>query len=353
MSFELSREQVQIGDSIAVALGRAGDSGAALGPMLAELGALSLLVPEDQGGMGLGMVEGAIACTEAGRHCLSFPLAETMLMAAPLGATMPQARDRVLAGLSCVTAPSSDSAGRREGCLSGTLHAAYVDRADWFVAPLDERHVAVMAMDGLQHTAQVFLEEGVATAVVDLTDSLETAAIVAMDLAAERLIILRCAEIVGAAAFCFETGVQYLKDRRQFGQPIGANQSLKHLAADGYVQLENIRVAVAHAAASMDRALGNPGKAASLEDAREAVCVVLSYVPETARELAELSIQFHGGIGVTWEYPLNRYLRRIIRLGQSLGSSGYHRRALLSRVAGEAAVAPSNSNPDIVRQMTP
>jgi alkylation response protein AidB-like acyl-CoA dehydrogenase len=174
-----------------------------------------------------------------------------------------------------------------------------------------------------------------------------------MDLAAERLIILRCAEIVGAAAFCFETGVQYLKDRRQFGQPIGANQALKHLAADGYVQLENIRVAVTYAAASMDRALSNPGKAASLEDAREAVCVVLSYVPETARELAELSIQFHGGIGVTWEYTLNRYLRRIIRLGQSLGSSGYHRRALFSRVAGEAAVVPSNSNTDIVRQTTP
>ena len=57
---------------------------------------------------------------------------------------------------------------------------------------------------------------------------------------------------------------------------------------------------------------------------------MLAFVPQATREIAEAAIQFHGGIGLTWEYPLNRYLRRIVRLGTSLGSATQHRRAALS-----------------------
>jgi alkylation response protein AidB-like acyl-CoA dehydrogenase len=51
-------------------------------------------------------------------------------------------------------------------------------------------------------------------------------------------------------------------------------------------------------------------------------------VPDAARKVAEDSIQLHGGIGATWDYQLNGYLRRIMRIGASIGAPDKHRRRL-------------------------
>ncbi len=337
MDLELSVEQAQLRDSISIAFRRAVESSEALGPMLAELGAVSMLVPQEQGGMGLGMVEGVIACTQAGRFCLNFPLAETILLTGALTSVRPEAGKRVLSGLSSITAACDTRREGQEHRNSGGYSAAYLDSAEWFAVLREDGDIAFVEVSRLGQMSRNDLEPGIATGLVGVEPVQDSTAVVSMDLAVERLAILRSAEIVGAAAFCFETAIEYLKDRRQFGQPIGANQALKHIAADGYVQLENIRVAIDYAATAIDRAVDNPGEFEWREEAQQVVSVVLSFVPTAARELAEMAIQFHGGIGVTWEYPLNRYLRRILRIGQSLGSSEDHRRTLVNRMVASDA----------------
>ncbi|MDP3896345.1 MAG: acyl-CoA dehydrogenase family protein, partial [Mesorhizobium sp.] len=68
----------------------------------------------------------------------------------------------------------------------------------------------------------------------------------------------------------------------------------------------------------------------------EAVEVMLAYVPRAAREIAETAIHLHGGIGLTWEYGLNAYLRRIVRLGMGLGPVSSHQLAVFERLSGSS-----------------
>ena len=65
--------------------------------------------------------------------------------------------------------------------------------------------------------------------------------------------------------------------------------------------------------------------------------LVFAYVPATAREIAETAIHLHGGIGLTWEYPLNAHMRRIVRLGTALGSVSGRRLALFDHFQREDA----------------
>ncbi|VVT00954.1 acyl-CoA dehydrogenase family protein [Hoeflea sp. EC-HK425] len=345
MNLQHSSEQTLLRDSISAALDRGKCTGADWGPVLADQGVSKLLLPEAQGGFGLGMVEATVACVEAGRRCLDYPLADMMVMMGAAIKTRPETAPALLEGRGVVIAASSGTLVNRGGRVTGILGVAHLDMADWVVAPMEDDRVAVLAMSDLHATPGVEVDPSAVTGTlkVDLPEG--SVVLNDMPMMAERLALLRCADLAGAAAYCFDIGIEYLKDRRQFGQPIGANQALKHMAADDYVTLENIHVAIDYAAAAIDRAFDAPSAAARAE-AAAAVAVALCTVPESARRIAENAIQFHGGIGVTWEYPLNRYLRRILRIAQPLGSAATHRCALLG------SVIAANAAPDWPQSQT-
>lgn len=326
MDFQLTQEQQMLRDSVAAALSRVMDGN--WGRAFANAGVLGVLVPEQGGGIGLGMAEACLVVQEAGRRKVAFPIAETLAGLPAIAAADAGLSKSVFGGGAALTAPASGALALVGDRLLGEIKVPYLDTASHVVAPLDGQRVAVFAVSDLPACAcarlGLFASNGRIR--IDMASSAVTV-VEGADFAA-RLALLRAAEMAGAARFCFEAAVQYIKDRSQFGRPIGANQAMKHMAADNFVRMENIRVALEYACAAHDLATAHPRDEEAKADAAQALQVVLAYVPETARMVAEDAMQMHGGIGVTWEYALNAPLRRILRLGAALGASESHRRDL-------------------------
>jgi alkylation response protein AidB-like acyl-CoA dehydrogenase len=129
-----------------------------------------------------------------------------------------------------------------------------------------------------------------------------------------------CADMVGVMAGALQTTIDYVSDRKQFGQPIGSFQAVQHLCAEQRVLLEAARSITYYAAWSCDH-----------EDA-DAVAAARNakiYVGDAARTVTEAAMQLHGGIGITWESNMHLYLRRALLDRQLLGSPS----ALLRLVA--------------------
>ncbi|MEJ8573018.1 acyl-CoA dehydrogenase family protein [Microbaculum marinum] len=122
----------------------------------------------------------------------------------------------------------------------------------------------------------------------------------------DALAVLVLAEMTGSAAACLEQTVAYVGDRTQFGRPVGANQAVKHIAADAAVALEGMKAAVEYAAWCLDQ-----GDLDSRGDARRALLTARAFVGDHARRIAEACVQMHGGIAFTWDHGVHRYLKRI------------------------------------------
>ncbi|MGB3072413.1 MAG: acyl-CoA dehydrogenase, partial [Ottowia sp.] len=136
-----------------------------------------------------------------------------------------------------------------------------------------------------------------------------------------------CADMVGAMQAAYRLAADYLNTRQQFGRAIGQNQALRHRAAEMLVSLEMAKSMSMAAAAAMD----NPDAAEAARDVHRAKLSVARH----ARQLAQSAIQIHGGIGMTEEYAVGHYLRRIHVMDQLLGDAGAH----AARLAGLLAAA--------------
>ncbi|MNM86518.1 Acyl-CoA dehydrogenase [compost metagenome] len=111
--------------------------------------------------------------------------------------------------------------------------------------------------------------------------------------------------------------VDYLKTRKQFGRLIGANQALQHRAVDMLAALEQSR------SLSLSLALALAGRN-DLATGPEQVHAAKVYIGQTARQVTQEAIQMHGGIGMTEEYAVGHYLRRVLVLDQLHGDTRYH-----------------------------
>ncbi len=137
----------------------------------------------------------------------------------------------------------------------------------------------------------------------------------ALELAAARAVVALTAEAVGAMEVVCETTLDYLKTRKQFGVPIGSFQVLQHRMVEMRMALEDARSLAILAAARLE--------APRLERER-AVSAAKSGVGRAARKVAEEAIQLHGGIAMTWEYPLSHYCKRLIMLDHLFGDVEHH-----------------------------
>ncbi len=125
-----------------------------------------------------------------------------------------------------------------------------------------------------------------------------------------------CADMVGAMGAAYALAIDYLNTRQQFGRPIGQNQALRHRAAEMLVSLELARSMAIAAAVAAD-AGDTPESRLDLHRAKLSVA-------RHARLLAQHAIQLHGGIGMTEEYAVGHYLRRIHVLDHCLGDADAH-----------------------------
>lgn len=308
-----------------------------------DLGAGSLHVPEDLGGQGASAREVAVVMEELGRTVAPVPF----LGSAVLATTALLGCERAGAGADLLAALGS---GRSVGALAVSLAlppgAAFptgvtvadgglrgrvtsvVDAvaADVLVVPVSGRdgpelHAVPVAQAGVGVVPAVSLDltRPVADVTFDGAESTPLAgdAAAALDGALCTGAALLASEQVGIAQWCLTTTVAYLKDRHQFGRPVGSFQALKHRLADLFGELALARAAARHAADTVGG-----------EEARLAASVAKALCSDVAVHAAEEAVQLHGGIGMTWEHPAHLYLKRAKADQIALGTPGRHRQLL-------------------------
>ncbi|WP_432589865.1 acyl-CoA dehydrogenase family protein [Streptomyces sp. HD1123-B1] len=312
---------------------------AALG---AELGITGLSVPEEQGGAGAGWRETAVVLEELGRAVAPVPyLGSSVLVAAAL---MAADENRVLPEVAAgrrpaaLAVPFSTSPGRSfpdAVRLSGsTLSGTVTSVADALPARVLLVPATGEAGPGLYLVDVTAAEDTVVLTPrrsLDLTRqladiTLRSAPAVPVALGTEAIRVLEVAlttgaallasEQLGVAEWCLATTVTYVKERHQFGRPVGSFQAVKHRLADLYGLVSQARAVARNAVAALDAGSPTVALEASLAQA---------FVSEAVVETAEAALQLHGGIGFTWEHPVHLYLKRAKSSALALGTADRHR----------------------------
>ena len=304
---------------------------AGLWSKIAAQGWTGLLIPEEYGGYGMGMVEMAVVLEEMGRALLPGPFMSTTLLAGTIiarGGTAAQkkkylpgiASGQLKSTLAVCTGPETCATGRfvpdagsadfivcaapigGEFCLfvaSGlkTTHTPALD----LTRPLYD-----VVMDGVMVTDENMIARG--TKAHDVLDA-------AIDLATAGL----TAEMTGGMQRLLEIAVAYAKTRKQFGRPIGQFQAVQHLCADMLLLTESSRSAAYYACYAVNE---------GLPEAAEAVSIAKSYTSDAYREVGNRAIQVHGGMGFTWENDCHLYYRRAKASELAFGDAIHHRERL-------------------------
>jgi alkylation response protein AidB-like acyl-CoA dehydrogenase len=314
--------------------------------LAADLGCAGLLLPEAHGGAGASYREAAVVAEEAGRAVAPVPYLGSAVVATT--ALLSAGDTELLAGLAAgtVTAalavpfpaapqqpprPTVRVVGPGPGGgyrLSGTVtEVADALPAGVLLVPADGVPFGLYAVraSDLGMTPVVSLDMTRQLADVALADA--PARRIAAAAAAERAVAaalaagaaMLAAEQLGLAERCLELTVGYLKERRQFGRPVGSFQALKHRVADLWVGITQARAAARYAADCL---------AAADADAPVAVALATAACSEVATLAAQECVQLHGGIGFTWEHPAHLYLKRAMSSAIGFGSADRHRQSL-------------------------
>ena len=138
-----------------------------------------------------------------------------------------------------------------------------------------------------------------------------------------------CAEAVGAMTVMHELTVDYLKTRRQFGREIGSFQVLQHRAVDMLVALEQAR--------SMAMFATMMAAEENAVERRNAISAAKVQIGRSGKFVGQQAIQLHGGIGMTMEYKVGHYFKRMTMIDTTFGDADHHLRGLARRGASLVA----------------
>lgn len=311
---------------------------------LGELGWLGMALPESAGGLGLGVFELALVMEAAGRTLTPEPLVSLLLGADLLARSSDTGlRERWLAALvdgSAVATLAWREAGGRwdpshvdtvarsvggEWRLTGRkLGVTCGHAADLVLVTARSEAGQVQVHAVAAEAAGMLIErrarlDGRFVADMDLADVTASAPLGGVEVVREvldRATVGVAAEMLGSASAAFEMTLSYLKERHQFGQPIGAFQALQHRAARLFMRLELTRSAVLGAARAADEAPGELPRLASLAK---------THASETFVLVTHEAVQMHGGIGMTDEHDIGFFLKRARVAAATLGDAAWHR----------------------------
>ncbi|HEY2341208.1 MAG TPA: acyl-CoA dehydrogenase, partial [Steroidobacteraceae bacterium] len=149
--------------------------------------------------------------------------------------------------------------------------------------------------------------------------------------ALDRARIALASEALGGAERVLEMTTAYVKERMQFGRPVGSFQAIKHRLADMMIEVEAAKSAAWYAACVADE---RP------EELSEAAAIAKSYCCDAFFDCAANAIQLHGGIGFTWEHDVHLYFKRARATATLLGSPAWQRERLVRHFASGAAPTP-------------
>jgi alkylation response protein AidB-like acyl-CoA dehydrogenase len=143
-----------------------------------------------------------------------------------------------------------------------------------------------------------------------------------------RAAVLVAADLVGGAREALTRTVDYDRERKQFGVPVGSFQAIKHALADLHVGVSMAEHAVLYAAHALD---SGP---ATDPDTALAVAVAKSKASDSAALVTGAMIQYHGGIGYTWEHEAHFFYKRAKRLAGTYGTADDHRARIAELTIG-------------------
>jgi len=296
----------------------AGEYEAALWAELAELGWPGVAVEESFGGGGLGYVELAGLLEESGYALLNGPLLGSAMCAAAISeAGSDSQKSEWLGRLAAGEATGAFGLAGQLVPDGATADVVVVAAPDGDSARLITGPGAMPAISTIDPTRRYGRANG------DLSGGEEMPGdvVAAIDLAT----VLVSAELVGVCRRALEMTVEYVKDRKQFGRPVGSFQAVQHRCAQMLLSTEGARAATYFAAWAAD---------ADRERLPEASSVAKSAASRAGIEVTASAIQAHGGIGFTWEADVHWFFKRAQLDAAFLGSSGEHDRRLTALVAG-------------------
>lgn len=347
MEFALSEQQKMMQESIDGALAKAcpldrvrkaADGGEAFADdvwrMLAGLGVAGVLIPEEHGGLGLGLLEAALIAETLGKHVAPVPFAGTAVMA-PLalmagGSTAQQKRwlPKLASGEARAAVAVSEYAGGARENAGVTAKGGRLSGKALFVIDFAGAGLFIVAdRDRCLHLVEANAKGLTTRALPTIDRTRAIGELVFDDVAAERLeggggeaVIARVcdagrvmlgADTLGAGWTMINKAVAYARERKQFGRIIASYQAVKHLCAEMAAQLEPGRALVWYAAYALDQ---RP------DEAPLVAAHAKSYLGEAGRFVARTATEVHGGIGITDMLGLHYWYKRIGANRPMLGS---------------------------------
>ena len=369
MDFELSDDQRMLHDSVErlvrdrsdfaawrTRVAEGGGFDRALWAAMADLGWLSLTVPEASGGYGGSPVDTLVIMQGLGRGLMLEPYVGSGVIAPALlphlaGDVAGPILETVMSGAALVALADAEPGGRFDLAAVATRaervadgyhltgeksHALDGAHADWFVIPArtggaddaregitlflvpsDAAGLRIEAFRAMDHRHNAALSlRGVAVADTHIIGEVGRGYDL-LDEAVALAIAARLAEAVGAMEAAYEQTLQHLKTRRQFGQPIGGFQALQHRAVDMAIACEEARSMMYQATL----ALGGPR-----DERRRLIAAAKARVGQCGLFVCRQAVQLHGGVGFSDELPIGHYLKRLVMIDLSYGNAAEQRR---------------------------
>jgi alkylation response protein AidB-like acyl-CoA dehydrogenase len=369
MDFNFSEDQHQLRDAVAkwvekaysferrCSITAAGGFSREAYAELAELGLTGLALPESLGGLNMGPVEAMVVMEELGRGIVLEPLAQTILSGVVLSQHADAATQQIwgpkmasgeaLVVLAhqerkaryrldvCETSASAVGAGFAITGAKSVVPAG--DQADAFLVPaqmngklglyLVERNAqgvstrGYLTQDGAR-AAELTLQQ--APAVCIATNGAE-----ALELAVDVGIAALCAEAVGVMEKTLAITVEYMNTRKQFGVTLATFQALRHRVSDIKMQLELGRSMSYYASLKLT---------APAPERRRALARAKFQLGQSMRFVGQQAVQLHGGIGVTDEYIVSHYFKRLTQMEMTFGDTLHHLGEVSQRMQDTAGV---------------
>ena len=276
--------------------GRSGAAWAAL----AEMGVLGAGAAETHGGLGLTVLDLVLIAEETGYAALPEPFVEHAVVAVP-----------------ALADPSAAAAGEVlvTAALGGAPFVPYADAADAVLTEEDDALILVARAEA-EVTATESVDGTRRLGWIEWERAEQVGDAAALGAAFDRGVVGTAAQLVGLTRRMLDLTVDYVKEREQFGVPIGSFQAVKHHVADARIALEFARPLVYRAAWSM--AEGEP-------DASVHVSMAKALASDAATLTAREALQCHGAMGYSFEYDLHLFMKRAWVLAASWGDAAWHR----------------------------
>jgi alkylation response protein AidB-like acyl-CoA dehydrogenase len=369
MDFDFSDDQEQLRDAVRkwvdkgytferrrATVKAGGFSRAAYGE-IAELGLCGLYISEEHGGLGMGPVEGMVVMEELGRGIVLEPFAQTLIAGGVLSGHAPAAVQsewlpKITSGEALIVLAHQERAARyRLDCCEATataLDGAWYVNGTKSVVPAGDQADALIVPAKVGNQVALFLvprtSAGVTTRGYGTQDGGRAAEVVlnnaaanlitmdgltALEHAADIGIAAACAEAVGVMDKTMAITAEYLNTRKQFGVVISSFQALRHRAADMKMQLELARSMSYYAALKLN---------APAAERRAAMARAKVQLGQSMRFVGQQAVQLHGGIGVTDEYIVSHYFKKLTQLEMTYGDSMHHLGEVSARMEDTAGV---------------